>query len=579
MVDGSRFPISRLPKALTRGLLLALLVHAMGALVLVLARWRGLASIEAGVGRYFHVFHKLYDSNEPLGLSVSLLILAFSVGALLWWPGHRKLPAKWLEQRVIWALALGAMSVAWAGGHWVYQDYPLSMDEFGAEMQAEIFSTGSSRAPVPEQWRPYAKAMTPIFVSYLPKGEWTSFYLPVYSLLRAGAAWIHPRLPLNALFVGVSVLLVASLARRLLPETKEAPLLAALFLATSSQVLVNGMSFYSMPAHLAFNLFWLWLYYRADTGGWGNWIAVAVVGVLAMGLHQFVMHVLFAAPFLFRLVRKRRWWLSAMMASAYGVGLIGWGLWLRTSRGGFSDGFDSGHMASWWGLPSAARSFDQFMSWVQITTWQAPVVTVLAIVAVIRIRSLSSEMKDVATSGILSGFFYIFFLMNQGHGWGYRYIFPVLGNLALLAAFGWCSLKERFENGRLVAFVAVGVMGAVLVQLPMRALQARSFIEPFARAHSYLASRDADVVIIDAVGSWYGLDLVRSDPLFRGGPVIMNSNRLTQEQARTLSERYRVEMVSPSVLQGLGMISTSLTPDSLVWRDSPSPSEEEVSSN
>ena len=69
---------------------------------------------------------------------------------------------------------------------------------------------------------------------------------------------------------------------------------AAVLLATSSQFLLTAMTPYSMTAHLALNLAWLWLFLRG--GVVGHSLAIAV-GALACGLHQLVFHPLFVAPF------------------------------------------------------------------------------------------------------------------------------------------------------------------------------------------------------------------------------------------------------------------------------------------
>ncbi len=562
MVD-DQLAARRLPVVLSRALAALLLLHVLGFVALFLSRARRLPDIDVGLTPHYNIFAVLFDSNEMLGLTLSVAVLLLAVVAARW----RNLDvitrcASWHvgHRGFVWGLAAGACVVAWLGCHLVYLGFPLSMDEYGAEMQARIFASGLVSAPVPEQWLPYSKAMTPIFVTLTESGEWISFYLPVYALIRALFISVHPSLLLNPLLVGWCVLLVASVARQLWPQSREAPVLAALFLASSSQLLVNGMSFYTMPAHLALNLLWLHLYLR-DTR-W-SWVGVAVVGVLAMGLHQFVMHPLFAAPFLLRLVLRRRWILSALLASVYSGGLYCWYLWMRIARTGLSNS----DIAASWGFPLSGQNFNQMVNLVGIAAWQAPVVAVLALVAVMSIGRASDEVKDLLLSCLLTFGLYVFFLNSQGHGWGYRYFFPVLGNLMLLATVGWKILAERLEHRRLVAFVAVGLIGAVVVQLPNRLRQVRSFVAPFASADAFLRSRDAEIVLIDAEASWYARDLVRSDPLFLKGPVVMNTRRLTPGQHQILDASFRVELISPATLGERGMVTTTPTPEQLLWRN------------
>ena len=418
------------------------------------------------------------------------------------------------------------------------------------------------RAPLPEEWRDSAAALTPIFVTYNEDGHWISHYLPVYALLRAATLRLHPQMLLNPILTGLSVLLVAAVARRLFPADERAPLLAALFLATSSQVLVNGMSFYSMPAHLVFNLLWLLAYLRNDRRGW---VGVGALGFLAMGLHQFVMHVLFAFPLLLRFVLQRRWGLATALASTYAFGLVGWILWIGEARNQLS----TGRVAASFGFPGLRQAVDQAMSLAQIATWQAPVVTVLAVVALSRLRRMSTELRDIASSMLFSLAFYGFVLSNQGHGWGYRYFYPVLGNLVLLSVAGWCLLATGGFRSRLKAFVTAGLLGSCLLQLPIRMIQVESFVGPFAAARAFLESRDAEVVVIHGEGAWYSRDLVRNDPLFQERPLVMRSEGLTLKQVAEMAERYRVETVPPAELAPFGLVVLSPYPEKLPWRSGP----------
>ena len=97
-------------------------------------------------------------------------------------------------------------------------------------------------------------------------------------------------------------------------RTADLALIAAALLGTSSQLIVMAMTAYAMPAHLAFNLAWLWLFLRGGKAGHAGAIAV---GFLATGLHQLVFHPLFVAPFILRLLFHRRWGLAALYIVAY----------------------------------------------------------------------------------------------------------------------------------------------------------------------------------------------------------------------------------------------------------------------
>ena len=74
----------------------------------------------------------------------------------------------------------------------------------------------------------------------------------------------------NADFAANSHLAIAALTRKLLGLTNRTrqfslpPLLAG-----SPQFLIMAMTSYAMPAHLALNLVWLWLYWDPRSGSFG----------------------------------------------------------------------------------------------------------------------------------------------------------------------------------------------------------------------------------------------------------------------------------------------------------------------
>ena len=542
------------------------LIHGLGALLWHYSRANGFGRFVSPTRR-LNIFYALFESNELWGLLVSFVVLILAVGAAFWRGKLDRARSEVREEaeeehdspsrdpsnhggarlRWILALALATCAVCWVGSRTVYHSHPFSMDEYGAEFQAQIFLSGALTAPLPEAWIPFKKGITPIFVTVTDEQHWVSFYLPVYALMRAASLAIHPRMLLNPILAGLAVLLIALVARRAFPDFKHAGWLAALLLATSSQLLVDGMSFYSMTAHLAFNLLWLWLY--LEDRPW-SWVCLAILGFLSMGLHQFVMHVLFAFPFLFRWVLQRRWILSVLMASTYCAGLYGWMAWVRWSRSSIS----VNAMARDWGFPGFQQWVDQGMNLSMMVTWQAPVVAVLVCFALFKARKMSPFLWDAAFSVGLTLLFYCFFKLNQGHGWGYRYFVPVLGNWVLLAVFGWKELAATIGKSRAATFAAVGLLGAAMLVVPVRMAQVSSFVQPFADATRFLESQDVEMVLIDGGGSWYGWDLLRNDPFFRHRPVIVSANKLKRGQVKRLIEGREHRWVSPQELESLGMV-------------------------
>jgi hypothetical protein len=106
---------------------------------------------------------------------------------------------------------------------------------------------------------------------------------------------------------------------------------------------------------------------------------------------------------------------------------------------------------------------------------------------------------------------------------------------------------------------AVMTSAAVLVFLPVRALQARAFTLPYARAWSAIAHAPADVVIVDPNGFWYGDDLVRNDPFLVNAPKVMNLNAMAPSDITALCAHHRVELFDASDGASFGL-------DRILWR-------------
>src|SRR5205085_4993643 len=116
------------------------------------------------------------------------------------------------------------------------------------------------------------------------------------------------------------------------PERPQAALLGAVLLATSTQLLVTAMTPYSMTAHLALNMAWLWLFMRGDRK---SDLAALGVAFVACGLHQVVFHPLFAAAFILELWLARRWGRALKFTLAYSaIGLFWLFYWKLALPGG-----------------------------------------------------------------------------------------------------------------------------------------------------------------------------------------------------------------------------------------------------
>ena len=477
-----------------------------------------------------NVFFRLYAFHEALPLLL-VVVWALALAVALGRRPQLTTGETWLERlgpprgRSVAVVAVSLFVVSLATWYRVHHAVLLTMDEFTTDFQARIIARGELKAMLPAAWQRYADAMAPVFTAHRGLGGgWLSEYLPGYAMLKTPFLISGLGVLLNPLLATLTVVLIAAIARRLWPDEGLRPWLAVAFLVTSSEVLMTSGTGYSMPAHLALNLLWLWLYQRGDTRSWG--IALAV-GVLALGLHNPIPHALFVAPFLIRLLRERRWARLGAAVLVYGAASALWMAWLRMANPWARPG--SAGLLTMFALPNAIGVWLQTVNLSLLFTWQAPLFGVLAFVGLVRARRLGTLMTDVALGVVLTLGFYFFFPLTQGHGWGYRYAYQVLGSLSLLAAAGAPSLVAAMGARRAQALLVASFALALLVQVPLRFWQGERFIRPYAAAYRYLSSRPAKVVLVHGDSIWYGRDLIRNDPYLSGQPVVLAAGLLTKE--------------------------------------------------
>ncbi|MBI2796211.1 MAG: hypothetical protein HYX65_05830 [Gemmatimonadetes bacterium] len=504
-----------------------------------------------------NAYFELFATNEPVVMALmaafalaTLAVARRSVGAS---PGDASLdaPSPWpaLTPRRTLAVALLVTLSAWLAQRWALHGFALSMDEFNTGFEAAILATGRIFAPVREEWIGFVPAIKPVFVVW--RGEdhtWYSGYVPVYAAVRAVLRLVHAEAWLNPLCAGASVALVAAVARRLRPGEAHAPLVAVAALVTSAQFVVTSATQYTMPAHLAANLLWLWLAMRDDRR---SWLAAALLGGLALGLHNPFPHALFAAPFFWRWFRRREFARLALTLAVYVAFAALWLAWLRMERGGAPGG---GGMLSLFTIPRIEHWRLNGMNLVLTLSWQAPVVALLLPLALLGERRLNDTERDLARGVVLTFLFYVLYGATQGHGWGYRYMYGVLGSLALLAAAATPMLAGAVGGVRARRLLAAGAALSLFVLVPMRLWQAERFVRPFAAASEHLARTDADVLAVETGEVWYGRDLVRNDPAL-SRPVIVNASMLSGMGWSALHERYgdRLRLVRADELVALGM--------------------------
>ncbi len=513
----------------------------------------------------YNIFHYLYARYEPGMLIFLLLLLVVLYAGLV----RRSSPLPQLERlleraaklpakRWVAAIAGLVLALCWAGTHWVHHNFPFSQDEYSVAFQSEILAAGRLKAPLLEPWNELGHALTPAFITFDPESRsWFSAYLPVYAALRALFVLLGSPSLLNPLLAALSVLLLARIVRQLWPGRSN-ELLGAVLLASSSQFLITAMTGYTTPAHLFFNLLWLWLFAGGRRAGL---LLAPWVGLLAMGLHAFVPHALFVIPFLLRIVAQRRWKLCAYYAAVYLLASVLWIACLYAINRVFS-GTEIAGMARTAGMvwPGRIQLIHFGASLTLLVSWQSLALGVLAVLGLSRWKRLPPVARDLAWGSLITLCFYLFGHHGQGHGWGNRYFHPVLGHLALLAVPGWQVLRHHLGRRPALRFVAVCTLFAALIQLPIRALEVEAMIRPFARAQQYFRSLPEPAVLVHPGMIWYGQDLIRNDPFLADHPKVLALPGLNRAQFERLRARGPVRIVTQRELAALGLFPIAAAP-------------------
>jgi hypothetical protein len=546
---GSNSNVATTPITLYRvdfALTLVMAVFALGLFFSFLV-WRiGLASRDL----YGNSFHVLFVRHETVAF---FLLLATWLPLRRYLLGDSLLPS-WPspvdELRVArfpWLLvvSLSVVLVAWLGDRFVLHGFPLSNDEFLPRFQAQIFVAGKIIAVLPSELREYGKALTPIYAIFDPQaGTWISAYLPIYSVLRTGFLILGVESLTGPALAGLSLLFIAAVARRIWPQESLAPFLAVVLLASSTQFLITSMTSYAYPAHLCFNLAWLYFFCRGDRLGY---LTTPWVGFFALGLHNPFVHALFVAPFLLSLLWQKNWRLIIYFGLVYAAGCLLWHSWW-TQIVHLADKDMDAFM-----IPGIYQSVIQPMNLSMLFAWQSLALTVAALLAFVSWRRLTPLLKTLAWGCLCTFAFFFFFRWDQVLGWGYRFFYGVLGNLILLGVAGWFYLKESLGIRKAWGFFLLGTTLALLVQFPLRCLQVESFIRPFARSAQYIQSMPYSFVAINPTQVWFAQLLVRNDPFLRNNPKILFAHDLTKDQLARLSTLGTVHTIQPEELAYLGL--------------------------
>lgn len=527
------------------------------------------AVASTGISRYFYLMVDLPGFLAVFGCACAMLVFAVL-------PDLRaRLTALSLAALSPWHIAAAVLGLTAIGVHLVYGAYAFSMDEWMTRLQSEIFLSGTTTAIVDPEWRDYGSAMYDNFAVYDPNsGALASNYRPGMSALYAFFDLFGLGLYTSALMNALAVLLIARIATQIFPGQPEAPVIAALLLATSQQALAAALTSYAMSAHLCLNLAWLTLF--LDDRLRSHMLA-ALIGVATAALHQIHFHLFFALPFLLTLLRPFRPRAIVIYVVVYFVGhtaILGWD-WVSFNRvvAVAAEAIQTGPIAAgqspaapmsakepglWHrflvlaNFPSLNDVLTVMVNLVRLIAWQSLALLPLLLIGrrqLIQDRTLRLLIWSIVVSTVP----YPILMPDQGHGWGYRYLHGLLGVLALLAVPGWLALRRNSGKPRLTAWVTACLLISPLILIPLRALQIDARVTPYQRATVLVAAQEADVVIVDNYQVAISYDIPRNAPVSPSRPIGMNEAFLTPEQIRTLCANYKVIFLGKDDFAPLGV--------------------------
>lgn len=502
-----------------------------------------------------HLFFMRQDSFVLAGLVGLLLAADLSPSRT----SAVRLPNVVLTRRTVLLGAVLAALILWAGTHLLFDNYPMTRDEQMVVFDMEIYRHGQLAAPLASQWRDYAAALAPAFLLALPgNAAWVSNYMPGNAMLRTLFGLVADPALMNPALAAAGAVATFDCARRLFPDNAGARTVAVLMYATSAQVLAMAMTPYAMTGHLALNMIWLAFYLR---GTRASHAAALAIGFVAIGLHQIVFHPLFALPFFDELRRQRQWRTLALYLVSYALFGLFWisyphlvaisaGL---NSAGGTTAG--SGGFIAERVLPLLLHREPQTIplmvaNLIRFVTWENLALVPLMLLALGAVRRGDGIARPLAYGVALTTLAMTILLPYQAHGWGYRYLHGLIGNCALLAAYGWRDFSDRQE---VRAFARTATVATVAGSLPFLIWQATAFVKPYARVDRMIGSINADMVVIETQGADFKIDEVRNRPDLSNRPLRLAGTMLSPADIRVLCARGTIAFVDSTQMRSLDL--------------------------
>lgn len=459
------------------------------------------------------------DSN------VCWFVAAISIAAAFWrYPGP--------VLKVIDACAAHPLRVAFVtiailalGAVFVYQQYPLAMDEYAAVFQSKIFAHGRIFARLPPSvvdWLVMPGFNGAFLIASRETGEAISQYWPGFALLLAPFQLLSVPWLCNPLLAGLAIYLMYSITLEITGDRRSAAW-AMLFGLASSAFIANAISYYSMQAHLTLNLLFVRILLRPTMA---RTFVAGVVGSFALVLHNPVPHTLFATPWILALVLRpdqRRLFVPLVAGYLPGIILLGYGwLYLRTTITGEPSAayVMSGTADGVLTIPDFAVISMRIAGLAKMWVWAVPGLYVLALAGRLE-RGRDPAVRLLSLSAVVTFCGYLVVVLDQGHGWGFRYFHSAFGVIPILAG---CAMTGKAEsNPRLVAFAGAATVLSMLLLVPIQMTQIHGFIARHLAQIPPPLKPGNHVYFLQPSGPGYMADMVQIDPFLRDPDLLLIS--------------------------------------------------------
>ncbi len=495
----------------------------------------GLTLCAACVGYFYLLDHNVFSSAHfsPIfryllvryDFSAAWLALAACLLGTLW---RRPAPVlrfvDFLAQYPV-GVALATAVMLAVGSLVIYHDYPLSMDEYAAVFQSKVFALGTATAQVPPNlvdWLVVRGFNGAFFISSPQAGRIVAAYWPGFALLLAPFQCLSVPWLCNASLSGASVFLVFWITREISADSRAAGW-AMLFTLASGAFLAEGISYYSMQAHLAANLLFVALLLRPTTS---RALAAGLVGSLALNLHNPVPHTVFAIPWIAALAFKadRRRYLVPLIVGYLPGAMVGIG-WLlfraKVGSGAVGIAAMNGVASGIFAWPNVALLNYRIAALVKMCVWAMPSLFAIALLGCV-LRRPDQRVHLLTLSAVLTFVAYLFVRFDQGHGWGYRYFHSAWGVVPILAG---CAMADRQEiNHRLVSFAGATAILSLLFLIPFQLRQIDQFITQHLAQLPQPKRPGNNVYFIHPLGGYYLADMIQIDPLLRNKDLLLVSH-------------------------------------------------------